>query len=73
MHWTYEKYLRNQELAELENQDPRIYLPITDLNDTIVELRIYPTRSVNKILFSSVDGFIQHPNSSRDMYVQVLF
>jgi hypothetical protein len=70
MDWTYEKYLRDQELEEIEDKYSGRYRIITDLiseSDIDAESLDYSVRSANQISFSSVAGFNQHPNSSQEM------
>jgi hypothetical protein len=66
MDWIYEKYLRNQELKELEHEYK------TTRRRTaykfFVQSRLEPpVRSADQIRSSSVSGFNQHPNSSQEM------
>jgi len=63
MDWTYEKYLRHQELQVIEDGYSCKYRPIFGL----VSLLDYPVQSANKILFPTVAGFQQHPKSSEEM------
>jgi hypothetical protein len=66
MNWIYEKYLRNQQLKELEHEYK------TTRRRTACKLFMQfrlepPVRSTDQIRSSSVSGFNQHPNSSQEM------
>jgi hypothetical protein len=70
MDWTYEKYLRNQELEEIDNIYSSEYMPILSLAsllDSTSGSFNDPVRSVDQMFCSSVAGFTQHPNSSKQM------
>ena len=65
MDWMYEKFLRNQELIEVEKRHRE------ERSGFACGMRCgppqYPVRPPGKHQFVPINGFKQHPNESQDM------
>lgn len=67
MDWMHEKYMRNAELEEVEDSYIR-YMSSVACGMRMPPPR-YPLREASIPDFQTVTGFLNHPNSSKDMLV----
>jgi hypothetical protein len=69
MDWVYGKYLRSQELQKVNDRYKKTKKHIPCLSNICRCSSEYFLRPKDKVRVLSIPGFVEHPNSSLDMYV----